>query len=306
MEREGRPPPPRTTFPLSSSPLLRAAAFTLTAAAVATASTARADPPATDDAAALRLPVPEAQRPVTLPRFVVAPEIGFDADRQGDVGTYSNLDVSVGAGITDDFAVHALVAPLQLWAPGTVGGFQYGQATQNHGPAVGARYRFVRGSVEIAVALTGHVFTVPGLSGGSVIPSVPIRFHASENVRFDVVPTVNFWIATQEGTATQLAPSSANAVRVMVPVSARANVTQAFDVGLSTGLTVYDASRAGDTTGIPLGAFLGYAVAGKSGPVLDVDPYFTLPYLLMPWRRSSDTNTNQYVVGVNVTGYLYL
>jgi hypothetical protein len=226
----------------------RAAAFMLVAAAVAAASAARADPPASD-VGVPRLPVPQAQRPVTLPRLVVA--------------------------------------------------------TQYRGPEVGARYRFVRGSVEIAGALSGQVFTVPGLSGGAVIPSVPIRFHASESVRFDVVPTVSFWIATWAFTATQWTPSSANAVRVAVPLSARANLTPAFDVGMNTGLTVYDVSHAADTTGIPLGAFLGYVVAGPSGPVLDVDPYVTLPYLIMPWR-SSATNTDQYVVGVNVTGYVYL
>jgi hypothetical protein len=41
--------------------------------------------------------------------------------------------------------------------------------------------------------------------------------------------------------------------------------------------------------------------------VLDVDPFFSFPYLVMPGRAGAqETNTQQYQVGVNLRGYLYL
>ena len=60
-----------------------------------------------------------------------------------------------------------------------------------------------------------------------------------------------------------------------------------------------------NTTGIPFGIFGGYAVGGPSGPIVDIDPFFSFPYLFMPGRKSV-TNTEQWVVGVNLVGHVYL
>ena len=273
---------------------------------------ARADPP--DDGAFLRLPVPKAQRPLTLPSLVLAPEAGFQVDERPSEGAFGELDVSAGFGITDDLAVHALVAPLQLWAPGG-GGLHYGETNRNFGPGAGVTFRFVRGPVEIAADLSGHVFTIPDLSGGSVTPSVLVRVHATEMVRLDVAPAVTLQFATQTtaptasfGSGIAAVPassSSANAVRVEVPVSLLGNLTRSFDVGITTGLTIYDTTDVRNSTGIPAGVLVGYAVPGPHGPVLDVDPFFDFPYLVMP-GRAAVTNTGQYQVGLTVRGYLYL
>ena len=68
---------------------------------------------------------------------------------------------------------------------------------------------------------------------------------------------------------------------------------------------IYDVSEARNTTGIPLGVFMGYAIAGSSGPGLDVAPYFNFPYFVMP-GRTPVMHTGQYVVGLNLSGHLYL
>jgi len=258
---------------------------------------ARADPSA--DAASLRLPVPEAQRPLTLPRLVLAPEAGFQVDQRPDEGAFGELDVSAAFGITDDLAVHALVAPLQLWTPGG-GGLRYGETNRNFGPGAGVTLRLVRGPVELAADLSGHVFTIPDLAGGSVTPSVLLRVHATDMLRLDVAPAVTLQFATQPPSS-----SPANAVRVDVPVTLLGNLTRSFDVGVTTGLTIYDTSDVRSSTGIPAGLLLGYAVPGPHGPVLDVDPFFDFPYLFMP-GRAAVTNTGQYQVGLTVRGYLYL
>ena len=83
------------------------------------------------------------------------------------------------------------------------------------------------------------------------------------------------------------------------------NLTRSFDVGVTTGLTIYDTSDVRSSTGIPAGLVLGYAVPGPHGPVLDVDPFFDFPYLVMA-GRAAVTNTGQYQVGLTVRGYLYL
>jgi hypothetical protein len=121
-------------------------------------------------------------------------------------------------------------------------------------------------------------------------------------LRLDVAPAVTFQFATQ---TTALLISSANAVRVNVPVTLLGNLTRSFDIGVTTGLTIYDTSDVRSSTGIPAGLLLGYAVPGPHGPVLDVDPFFDFPYLFTPGRTAA-TNTGQYQVGLTVTGYLYL
>lgn len=264
---------------------------------VLVSSSAYADPPA--DSSGLRLPIPEAQRPITLPRLVLAPTVGFDVDQQGTASLFADLDVSGRFGITDDLTVHALAAPLQLSAPGG-GGLYYGQTNAYDGPGLGVTYRFVRGAAELGVDLSGNVFTVPHLSGGSVSLAVPLRVHATPQLRLDAVPSVDVVLATETTTDT-----SANTARVHVPVSAHYDVVDVVDVGLTTGLTVYDVNNARTSTGIPLGVLLGFVIPGAKGPVVDIDPYFTFPYLLLPGRVDV-TNSAQYVVGLNVTGYLYL
>ncbi len=255
---------------------------------------------ATDAGNTMRLPVPESERPITLPRLVASPVVGFQFERYPGDLTYADLDLSGRFGVTDDLTVHALVAPLQLSSPPGRGGFEYGQTVGNQGPGLGATYRFVRGTVEVGADLTGYVFTVAGLSGGSLSPSVPIRFHPTWALRLDIDPYAVFQMATVSPGG-----ASANAVRLHVPITLRANLTQSFDVGMMTGVASYDLSNVSRDTGIPLGFLLGYAIPGKEGPVADIDPSFTFPYLVLP-GRASPVNSGQWQVGLTVTGFIYL
>jgi hypothetical protein len=277
---------------------------------------AHAGPPV--DTAPVQLPVAKAQRPLTLPSRVLAAQLGFEVDERPEDGAYPELDVSAAAGITDDLAIHVLVAPLELASP-RGGRLQYGETNRNFGPGAGAAYRFVHGRVELAADLSGHVFTIPGLSGGSVTPAVAFRFHMTDVFRVDLAAAATLQFATQANSSVAVletgpgallvsspAPSSANAVRVQVPVSLVGNATPSIDIGVTSGLTIYDASDAQNTTGIPLGLVLGYAVPGPHGGIVELDPFLKFPYLVRPGRSASVTNTEQYQLGVNVTGYLYL
>jgi hypothetical protein len=240
--------------------------------------------------------------------------VGFTVEHVASGGSYGDLDASFGVGLTDDLSVRALVAPLLLWGPNR--GVQYGEINGYYGPGVGASYRFVRGRVELALALTGRVFTVPQLSGASVVPAILFRAHATENLRLDVDPTVTMLFGTQQVdtplTTINGVPQgpvvvnqSLNRVRVSVPASLLYNLDPSVDAGVTTGLTIFDAADAKATTAIPAGVFLGYAIPGAHGPAADVRPFFSFPQLVTP-GQSSATNAKLFQVGVDFVGYLYL
>jgi hypothetical protein len=292
-----------------------------------------ADPTEPEAPGALRLPVAQAERPLTLPHLILNPTVGFDVTRIQANDTYANLTAGVELGILDDLSLHALFLPLQIAGPG-VDGFHYGQTSEYRGPSVGATFRFVRGVVELGLGFDVRLITAEGLSGVALIPALPLRVHIGKSARLDFVPQLNVTRATQSASADEIVTSgggivngtstnasgnstmassiggvstgtSASAVRLDVPVTFLYNIVETVHVGIKSGLTIYDLSDAQQSTGIPIGLFAGYAVPGKNGPLLDIDPFFTFPYLIMP-GRSTVTNPGEYVVGVNIGGFIYL
>jgi hypothetical protein len=278
----------------------------------ALAPSALADP---DPASPLRLPVAVAERPLTIPSLILNPNLDSDVTRIPDVGgaaTYGNVGLAATFGITDDLEVRALVLPLQLAGP-PGNGFHYGETSENRGPSVGATYRFVRGVVELGAGLDIRGLTALGISGVAIIPDLALRIHAGKKVRIDIGAQLN--ITRASSTADMLcvptpcvasgASVPANMVRLAVPLSALYNIIDAIDVGVTTGLTIDNFSEWKTSTGIPVGIFAGYAIAGRQGPILDIEPFFTFPYLVMPWT-SPVTNSGEYVVGLNLGGFIYL
>jgi hypothetical protein len=267
---------------------------------------ATADPP---DSGALRLPIAEAQRPITIPQLILEPTLQFEGARftRTDItGFYYNLGLSAGFGITDDLTVRALVLPLQLGGPSGSGGFHYGQATEDRGPSVGATYRLVRGALELGLLLDLRALTVQDDSGVAIIPGATMRVHAGDHARIDLAPSVNVTLQRETGTPP---PGSAttetgNLVRIDVPFTALVNLLENVDVGITTGATIEDVSQAKASTSVPLGFFAGCTIPGRHGPLFEFTPYLTFPFLFMP-AATSRTNTNEYLLGVTFTGFLY-
>jgi hypothetical protein len=258
-----------------------------------------------------RLPVAEAERPLTLPRFILNPEGDFALVRVGGgpvaLGAppapsqlYANLSVAIGFGITDDLTVRALVLPLQLAGPAGTG-FHYGELEGDPGPSIGASYRFVRGQVEVAASLDVGIVTQQAVSGATLDPGIPVRIHANKSLRIDTGAYVP--IATI--TPSVRGAKSTTAAGLTIPVSVLYDITEPIHVGVATGFGVGDFNDAGDTSYIPLGFFCGYAVAGKNGPILDIDPSFTFPTLITPGAAKA-TDTADYVFGLTVGGFFYL
>jgi hypothetical protein len=281
----------------------------LAVSVLAFAASALADP---DPASAIRLPVAVAERPLTLPSLILSPYVDPDGFRADAAATYANVDIGATFGITDDFEVRALVLPLQLDGPAG-NRFHYGQTSEQRGPSVGATYRFVRGVVELGAGLDVRGLTAQAVSGVVIIPDLALRIHGGKKVRIDLGAQFNITRASSTANAIcATTPCSstgestpANNVRFAAPLSALYNIIDAIDIGVTTGLTINNLSDVKTSTGIPVGLFAGYAIAGKQGPILDIEPFFTFPYLVMP-GLTPVTNSGEYVIGVNFAGYIYL
>jgi hypothetical protein len=257
----------------------------------------------------LRLPIAEAERPITLPAHILSPEIDFDITRSNG-GTYANLALVGAYGLTDELGIRATVLPLQLAAPGP-NPFRYGQPTENVGPSVGATYRLSAGHVEFGASLDVAVSTIPNSSGIIFTPGIPVRFHVGKQIRVDTglyIPINRLaTTTTTQSFPAQSTPSDAATTTAGfdVPLSFLYDVTEPLHVGVSTAFTVADDSQWSNTATIPVSFFTGYAVAGKEGPILDIDPFFTFPQLLTPGEAST-THAADYMIGLSLAAYLYL
>lgn len=262
-----------------------------------------------------RLPVAEAERPMTLPKMILGAELDFDVPHIsfggfGKPTTYANLSLGGSFGVTDDLTVRAQVLPLQLTGPAGTG-FHYGQDSayfggiDNPGPGIGATYRFAKSETyEVGVSLDVNLITVQTVTGAVITPGIPVRLHFQKKVRIDTGAFLTFTRATESVPG---GPSlSANGTGLSIPVSALYDITEPIHVGVATGFGIADLSDIGNNTYIPLGIFAGYAVKGAHGPVLDIDPFFTFPTLLTPGAAAGGTNSATYVVGLSVGGFLYL
>jgi hypothetical protein len=225
-----------------------------------------------------------------------------------DGTTFANLSLGASFGVTDDLTVRAQVLPLQLTG-GT--GFHYGQSTglfgvDNVGPGVGATYRFLRGDFELAASLDVNIITASSFSGVVLTPGVVARYHLGKSLRLDGAAYLPITRASENVGAMNFTTTSvgASGTGLVIPLSVLYDITEPIHVGVATGFQIGDFSDVGASDGIPLGVFAGYAVAGKDGPILDIDPFFTFSQLFTP-GGASGTDSGSWVVGLQVGGFLY-
>jgi hypothetical protein len=231
-----------------------------------------------------RLPLPYAERPLTLPRLVLEPVVAFDIDHQ--VATAATLGAGVVCGASDDCQLSAIVAPVQL-SPKV----SYGEIPQP-GPALGVTYRLESARTQVGLHLDATLITLPNSSGVVIRPGIPIRSRSGDLVRIDYGI---FFRATAARTTE---------VGMEIPFSVSVDVAPPFHLGLATGLTLptFD-----DPLGsaFPVGVFGGYALRGQDGPVLEIDPFARWPRLIAGSPPPQGTQSI-YQVGLDVRVYLYL
>ncbi len=257
-------------------------------------------------------PVSYVERPLTLPKLTLAPQLELDVDRiplSATVGTggavlkasgtvAAGMQIGAAFGITNDLEVGAIVLPVMFTPVGGYGGPFVGEEGTVGEPTIYGTYRFLnREAFDLGVRLRVQ-FLVPisGSGAGAIIePSVPFLLHIGKKLRFDA--EVGLPIEAVSGHA---------GVGLDVPLRLAFDIIEPLHVGVSTGLVVDDFTDAGTTTRIPLGVFFGYAV-GEKRPIVDIDPFFSFFQFITPGGGPlGDTvNPGLFVAGVSARGYFY-
>jgi hypothetical protein len=149
---------------------------------------------------------------------------------------------------------------------------------------LGTTYRATRGAVELGLHLDATLFTLPGTSGVIVRPGLPVRVHAGHVVRIDF------------GVYVPVTASYTTEAGVELPFALAINIVEPLHLGVGSGFYFQSLSNPFSIT-VPFEVFAGYAIGGKNGPVLDIDPFFRLPDL---------GATENFQVGVKVGSFFYL
>jgi hypothetical protein len=260
-----------------------------------------------------RYPVSFPERPITMGGFILAPALSFTggASRFGDdAGPHTGFaGIAIGArfGITNDFEVHASVVPI-VFAPSPAGYGGLGPFVEGlGGPSFGARFRFLKGEFEMGVGADLTIFT-NSITGVQIAPGIPMRLHIGKAAALDaaIVLPINAGLGLAGGGP--LAKTETT-VGLEVPLAFSIDITEPLHVGVSSGISVESFKDAGQTFGIPAGVFAGYAIAGKRGPLLDIDPFFRWPALLTPGTKGAGADKvdgGDFQIGVEIGGFLYL
>jgi hypothetical protein len=257
----------------------------------------------------MRLPISYVERPLTLPPLILAPEIDFDVlHLGGGVGSSTNLTslgFAVRMGIIENLEIRATVVNLTL-TPSPV---------QFVGPAVGVTYRFLHGPVEIGASFDALFETVEP-KGVALTPAIPVLAHLGKFGRIDTGVAIP--ISTQGPNVPGLlggAPllEGKASVGLEVPFRLSFDIVEPLHLGIATGFDMVTFNppsgvSVGNGIYVPLGFFAGYAIGGRDGPIVDIDPFFTWPILLTPDAGGGGNAVNGGVwdVGIALTGYIYL
>lgn len=254
-------------------------------------------------------PLSYVERPMTLPRLTLAPQLELDVDRIGFAGrtgavVVAGMQLGATFGITKDLEVGAVVLPVQFNQGAGYGGLFFGEEALLAEPSIFATYRFLhQHMIELGARLRME-FIVPrgGLSAGFFIePSVPLLVHLGPRVRLDAEVGIPIGVVPSSTTG-----KAETAVGLDVPVRVSFDIIEPLHVGASTGVRIEDFGNPKESAVVPLGIFMGYAVGGKK-PIVDIDPFFNFVDFITPGGGPFDQKVNPgvFVLGVSARGYIY-
>lgn len=256
-------------------------------------------------------PLEYAHRPMTLPRFGLAPELDFSVTRaygQLDPGTMIvGMNLGASFGITKDLEVGAYVLPLQFTPS-----FGYGSYAVTTGNLqLNATYRFFHThDIELGARLRAFILT-NSVAGTVLNPAVPLLLHLGRIVRLDAEAGALIRV-TGSTTGGGVTVKGGAAAGLSVPASIAINVIDPLWVGANTGVIVDDLGHPKETARIPLGIFAGYAIGGNR-PIVDLVPYFQFTNFIQPGagagRASMAGKTLEpglFTTGLNVRAYIFL
>jgi|GEM_PF-1135513 len=239
----------------------------------------RAQAPAAD------LPLPYAQRPLTLPKMNLRVDVNLavaTASWGGISATSMGLGTGVGFGITDDIEVGGIVLPL-------VFEIEPGNDVLFGDPTIYGSFRLLSGNFELGayVRLSVPVNTdVLEINGG-----VPMLIRLSDSTRLDT--GIFFPVSVFTGSDI-LGVSPDPTVALHLPLAFTVNIMDPLFVGLATGFQIGDLANAGDTISVPLGFNVGYSI-GSERPIADLRLELLFPHFL---NTSSNVDWDSPFAGI--------
>lgn len=241
-----------------------------------------------------RLPVPYAQRPLTLTAMTLAPAFDFSLIK---IPGGSIIGIGLGAqfGITDDIQVEA--TPLSL---------RFGDLGDGYGIGkIGGTYRILKDDFELGVS-AGVVFgenVVGGLVGA------PMRAHIGDKARLDTGVNMMFIKPSAGDFAVGLAGPGFGPLDFQpgIPLEFAYNIIDQFWAGASTGFGAADFANFGDSIFVPLGLDLGATIpySDGKGPMVDINASFGFPAFINSFGGDAVT-TEVWQIGVGAKGYFFL
>lgn len=244
-----------------------------------------------------RLPVPYAQRPLTLTKMTLAPQLNFHVlNFDFGFGTATGIGIDLGAkfGVTDDIEVEA--TPLSL---------RFGDYTGTYGIGrIGGTYRFLKGDFEMGA----HANVNFGDGFWAIGAGVPMRLHAGDKVRLDTGvhmffgdPGTDFVVGIAKAANTGAVPDPG------IPLKVAFNIIDQFWAGAGTGLGVASFEVFGDSIFVPLELDLGATIpySDGKGPMVDIGASFGFPTFINSFGGDA-INADVWQLGINATGYFFL
>jgi hypothetical protein len=255
-----------------------------------------------------RLAVSFPERGIVIGDFILAPSLVIQGG-QIELGSakdgYAGLSVGARFGITRDLEVHAYPLPFTFTPSAAAGYGGLGPLAEGlGGPSFGAIFRFLRGPLEVGVAADVTIFT-GFITGVQIAPGIPMRLHLGKIAALDAAVVVPI----NAGTKLSGVGASTTTAGLEIPVAFSIDVIEpVLHVGVNSGFAIDDFDKAGESVAIPIGFFGGYAIPGKKGPLLDIDPFFRWPALFTPGLPggADKVNAGNFQLGVEVAGFFYL
>jgi hypothetical protein len=260
-------------------------------------------------------PVSFVERPLTLPKFTLAPSLELDVTHVGVAGpgggslTSAGMQIGATFGITDNIEVGTILVPVQFnngagFGAVPVVGFVGEEGTPGYLSFYGT-FRFLHTEMlDLGARLRVEIVT-NSVTGAVIEPSVPLLLHIGKIGRLDAELGIPITVLSTSASFGVVGGTQV-AAGLDVPIKLAFDIIEPLHVGVSTGVKVDDFSQAGASTAIPLGVFMGYAI-GEKRPLIDIDPFFNFYQFITPGDGLFDHKVNPgvFVVGVSARGYVY-
>jgi hypothetical protein len=246
---------------------------------------------------ARRYPIPMVERPITLSKVTLAPDIGISVTGAGEATPLVMLTHTLRVGITDWLEVEASPNPIRL---GPEAAF-----TQ---PAVGATVQFLHSAFDIGLRARFFIpiDTATNVAGDAVlVAGLPMAFHLGTVAKIETGAFGTFRFGDEVYGLVQRIPSPFEA-DAGIPLHVIFQPDKAAWIGLDTGFGIASFEDAGDSAFIPLGVEAGVTAYGEYNPDADFGVKFAFPAFISPGNGDDVVLEDVYLFTAFLRWYYYI